>query len=491
MSLFKLWCENYESNFKFVEDNKDFKGTQTFIVTNDKDQLAQLSLPFLHPWQVDQIEDKEELFHFDFSNERQRVHGLYLHEKKEDSEWGSFDSYPVDIIRNFIGKHYKENYVYEILFGSLSLSRPQLISVFAEALVLAAYSFKNKKSQTLHIKISKAHQEEFKKAFIKAQGVNFSRFLVDLPANFLNPLSYEELIRELISKSKKFKFESLCKNLESQGYGLIHAVGKGAEFPSRMVKVTSCDKRSKSSSVAFVGKGITFDSGGLDLKPSRFIRLMKKDMGGSATLAGVLYYLVHSSEEINCEFYFALAENSVSARSFRPGDVYVAGNGLSVEIDNTDAEGRLALADALSWMGKDCEHISTVIDVATLTGAIKVGLGAYVGGLFSNNQGLSEQLMESSKNTGDFLWPMPIPYWTEKEVKKSDVADLVNSTASSYGGAITAAQFLKQFIPLGLKWAHLDIYAWTESKRGALRQSGGSGQGTLVLIDWLVARSIY
>ena len=486
MSLFKLWSESYDCDFKFVDDDKNLKGIQTFVVANDKDQLAQLSSSFLHPWQMDQIEDKEESFEFDFSNERQKVHGLYSREKKEGELWGSFDSNSVDIIRKFIGRRYSENHIYEIVFGALSLNGSQIISVFAEALVLAAYRFKNKKSKTFSIKIPKGQQEEFGKAFVKAQAVNFSRFLVDLPANLLNPLSYEELIKELVSKNKNFKFESLSKNLESQGYGLIHAVGKGAEHPPRMVKVISCDKKSKSKSVAFVGKGITFDSGGLDLKPSRFMRLMKKDMGGSAALAGLLYYLVHSEElDINCEFYFALAENSISASSFRPGDVYVAGNGLSVEIDNTDAEGRLALADALSWMGKDCKHIDTVIDVATLTGAIKVGLGAYVGGLFSNNKDLSDQLMESSKNTGDFMWPMPIPYWTEKEVKKSNVADLVNSTASGYGGAITAAQFLKQFVPSGLKWAHLDIYAWTDSKRGALRQSGGSGQGTLILIDWL------
>lgn len=257
------------------------------------------------------------------------------------------------------------------------------------------------------------------------------------------------------------------------------AVGQASMQEPHMVHI-QYRGAGKAKPIAFVGKGVTFDAGGLDIKPAAGMRLMKKDMGGSASVAGIAYWVIHSKAKINCDFYFAIAENSVAKESFRPGDVLTARNGKTVEIHNTDAEGRLVMADSLTVASEKKPKI--LIDIATLTGAIKYGLGGNVPGLFSNQDNLAECLLRSGQRHGDLCWRMPlIP--EEKSRLKSDVADLVNCT-NGYGGAITAALFLEMFTQ-NVPWAHFDIYAWAESAKGALAGAGGSGQIVQLMSDFL------
>ncbi|WP_415063593.1 M17 family metallopeptidase [Bdellovibrio sp.] len=329
-----------------------------------------------------------------------------------------------------------------------------------------------------------------KEAMIRARAVNVARHLVNLPPNELHPKSFAEIATKKLSLPKTIKASIWdAKKLIQENMGLHAAVGQGAENGPCMVHLKYRPaKKSKLKPVAFVGKGITFDTGGLDIKPSSAMRLMKKDMGGAASVMGLALWAAESNYPGPLDFYLALAENSVDGKSFRPSDVITARNGLRVEIDNTDAEGRLVLADVLdvACTQKGTDEPEYVIDVATLTGAIKVGLGAEIAGLFANDDELASELTLAGQRSGDLNWRMPLfdKYFGEMS---SPFADFKNS-GGGFGGAITAALFLQKFVR-GKKWAHLDVYAWTDKAQGALLASGGNGQPVQCLIEFLTKRS--
>ncbi len=352
---------------------------------------------------------------------------------------------------------------------------------------LAQYRFKKVWPQANPLKTHVSVKTKIKNSasIIKAGGLlgeatNLARFLVDLPPNLLQPKDYADLLKAMFQGQKTVKVEVWNKSrLKKEKMGLHMAVGQASMQEPHMVHI-QYRGAGKAKPIAFVGKGVTFDAGGLDIKPAAGMRLMKKDMGGSASVAGIAYWVIHSKAKINCDFYFAIAENSVAKESFRPGDVLTARNGKTVEIHNTDAEGRLVMADSLTVASEKKPKI--LIDIATLTGAIKYGLGGNVPGLFSNQDNLAECLLRSGQRHGDLCWRMPlIP--EEKSRLKSDVADLVNCT-NGYGGAITAALFLEMFTQ-NVPWAHFDIYAWAESAKGALAGAGGSGQIVQLMSDFL------
>ena len=362
-------------------------------------------------------------------------------------------------------------------------------------LEMAAYNFKsNTKPMMLSAQniggFSVEELDEIHKSASAIGGaVNMARFLVDVPPGDKRPHDYSNFISKLFQspQAKKVMTVNIWNEdrLKKEKMGCILGVGSGSAQSPRLVHLKYRPNKAKDiQPIAFVGKGITFDTGGVNIKPTVGMRLMKKDMGGSACLVGLAQWLVESKSEVPCDIYLALAENSVDAHSFRPGDVLVARNGKSIEIDNTDAEGRLVMADALSLAtekkGKDAPQI--VIDVSTLTGAIKVALGDDIGGLFSNNDDLAFILQSCSQISGDPLWRMPLMKSQRKKLK-SDVADISNS-ANGFGGAIRAAMFLQEFTN-EVPWAHLDIYAWNGSKNKAFRSSGGSGQGVQCLAQFL------
>jgi len=302
------------------------------------------------------------------------------------------------------------------------------------------------------------------------EAVNLSRHLVNLPGNVLNPTSYAKLATELFKGSKVkvevWDFQKLLK----ENMSLHAAVGRASIDKPCMVKL-SYRNGVKKSHYAFVGKGITFDTGGLDIKPASGMRDMKKDMGGSASVLALCYWMMKSKFKFNADFYLAIAENSVDENAFRPGDILRSRAGKTVEIHNTDAEGRLVLADSLALAVESKPE--AIIDVATLTGAVKVAMGETTPGMFSNRDTLANKLLKAGQQSGDNCWRLPLDP-TQKNKLKTDVADLVNAH-EGFGGAVTAALFLEAFVA-NVPWAHFDIYSWVGSPSGAYSEKGGSGQ---------------
>lgn len=321
-----------------------------------------------------------------------------------------------------------------------------------------------------------------------AAAVNMARHLTNTPPSELRPDTYANAMVKVLQKKPGVTVTVLDEAaIKKEGMNLLAAVGQGAAASSRLVHIKYRPaKMAKANTPAvFVGKGITFDTGGLDLKPADAMRLMKKDMGGSAAVAGLAWWVVTAELGLPCDFYLALAENAIGPDAFKPSDVVTAHNGLTVEIDNTDAEGRLVLADAMAYALDQLqdEKPRFLIDVATLTGAVKVGLGSDLAGLFSNHNGLAEQLLQASIKSGDPAWRLPL-YSPYEAQLRSPFADLKNSSVSRFGGAITAALFLEKFVGQ-VPWAHFDIFAWTDYPRAAWREPGGSGQAVLLLSAFL------
>lgn len=364
---------------------------------------------------------------------------------------------------------------------------------FLVGLELGAYSYKGILQKKVFDQLPtfsvRKTQGEWDSSVLKAashegQALNLARHLVNLPPNLLHPQSFAQFIKTYIPKSAKLKIQVWDhRRLAKEKMGLHLGVGQGAQSPPCLVHI-SYRGGGRKKPTAFVGKGITFDTGGLDLKPSSAMRLMKKDMGGAAAVAGLALYVALSRPQLNFDFYLGLAENSVDANGFRPSDVLTARNGMTVEVHNTDAEGRLVLADVLdvAVTQKGPNEPAEVIDVATLTGAIKVGLGNEIAGLFSNHDALADELEKAGSSSGDLNWRMPL-YSKYAANFSTPFADLVNATDSP-GGAITAALFLEKFVR-NKPWAHLDIYAWTEKATGSLQAAGGNAQGLYCLIEFV------
>ncbi|MBM4252886.1 MAG: leucyl aminopeptidase family protein [Deltaproteobacteria bacterium] len=321
--------------------------------------------------------------------------------------------------------------------------------------------------------------------------LNFARHLVNVPAAELNPKSYADLLEEIFAASQSMQVDVWgAARLKKERMGLLLGVGQAATEGPALVHLKYRPKGVKKSvrPIAFVGKGITFDTGGLDIKVSSGMRLMKKDMGGSASLAGLALWLERSQLPVPCDIYLALAENAVDQTSVRPGDVLLSRSGLTVEIDNTDAEGRLVLADAIDVavkaQGDDKPEL--LINLATLTGAMRIALGTRVAGMFANNDALAESLLKAAKRAADPTWRMPL-FGDYFSALKTPVADMANSGHSRFGGPIVAALFLQRFIG-DVPWAHFDMYAWSEGNTGGCIEAGGTGQCLQLLTEFLRSR---
>jgi leucyl aminopeptidase len=268
-------------------------------------------------------------------------------------------------------------------------------------------------------------------------------------------------------------------DLLTHNYPMVHAVGRAATEAPRFLELEWGNPANPK--LAFCGKGITFDSGGLDIKGADGMRIMKKDMGGAAHAIALAELVMGAGLPVHLKLYVSAAENAIAGNAFRPGDILSSRKGLTVEIDNTDAEGRLVLADALA---RACEfEPDLLLDFATLTGAARVALGADLAPLYTDDEALAADILAASAKSGDPVWRMPLwdPYLADL---KSPVADLVNS-GGSFGGSITAAVFLKQFVT-AKSWAHFDIWAWRKSKYG--RPEGGAPCGLRAVWSMLETR---
>jgi leucyl aminopeptidase len=305
-----------------------------------------------------------------------------------------------------------------------------------------------------------------------AESTFLVRDLVNTPAGDLGPAELAAAVEALAGDCGAKVSIAAGKALE-QGYPMVAAVGAAAApgREPRLIELEHGDRRHPR--LAIVGKGVCFDSGGLDLKPASGMRLMKKDMGGAAHALALARLIVRCRLPVRLHLLIPAVENAVSGAAFRPGDILGSRKGLSVEIGNTDAEGRLILADALTRAGEAEPEL--ILDFATLTGAARVALGPDLPALFANDDALADDLLAAGGAVSDPLWRMPL--WKHyEEMLASDVADVGNMAEAPLAGAVTAALFLQKFVPEGTPWAHLDTFAWRPAAKPG-RPKGGDALG--------------
>ena len=322
---------------------------------------------------------------------------------------------------------------------------------------------------------------------ITAEATNFARDLVNEPAGDLSPAKMAEIARQVGSESKIAVRVIEPDEMRRMGMGGILGVGQGSAQPPRLIQLEyKPEARASGSRVALIGKGLTFDSGGLSIKTSEGMETMKCDMAGSATVLATLRILPALAPRTEVVGLMGMAENMPGGGAIRPGDVLRIMNGKSVEVRNTDAEGRLVLADALSYAGT-LPGVDEAIDLATLTGACVVALGPMAAGIMGNDKKLVDALLAAAERAGEPMWPLPL-YAEYLEHIRSDIADVKN-TGIRWGGAITAALFLSQFVRDGMRWAHLDIAGPAfGDKDYSYMKKGGSGVGVRTLVRYLLDR---
>ncbi|WP_420589333.1 leucyl aminopeptidase family protein [Bacterioplanoides sp.] len=313
------------------------------------------------------------------------------------------------------------------------------------------------------------------------QAVSWTRDLINTPAGDMMPQHLAAATETIAEQFGASVTQVVGDDLLTENYPTIHAVGRASDHAPRLIDLRW--GKSSDPKVTLVGKGVCFDSGGLDLKPAAAMRLMKKDMGGAAQVLGLAYLIMSQQLPVNLRVLIPAVENAVSANAFRPGDVITTRKGTTVEIDNTDAEGRLVLCDALTEAVNDKPEI--MFDFATLTGACRVALGTELPGFFTNQMQLAGDLMQHGNKVTDPVWQLPLhkPY---NDMLKSDVADMVNSVPGPFGGAITAALYLEHFVD-DTPWVHFDVMAWNQRKLPG-RPTGGEAMGIRAVFSYLQNR---
>lgn len=345
---------------------------------------------------------------------------------------------------------------------------------------LAQYRYDQYKKSTAEPRLLVIPEGDLKDILALSQSIFLVRDLINAPANEMGPKELAAVV-EHIAKSYGAQFKQwIGDELLNDNFPAIHAVGRAAADAPRLLSLTWGDERHPL--VTLVGKGVCFDTGGLDIKLASNMRIMKKDMGGAAHVIGLAQWIMTRQLPIRLRVLIPAVENAIGPEAFRPGDVLTMRNGLTVEIDNTDAEGRLVLADALV---KACEEQpELILNFATLTGAARTALGPDVAALFSNNDALAADLVSASVKEADPIWRMPL-FDAYEEILSSSVADCANSSSSPYAGAIIAALFLRKFISKSIPWAHFDIMAWNVGSKPG-RPEGGEAIGFRAVAEYLL-----
>ncbi|MGN0904848.1 MAG: leucyl aminopeptidase [Alphaproteobacteria bacterium] len=323
-------------------------------------------------------------------------------------------------------------------------------------------------------------QNAYEPLIAVAKGVYTARDLVNEPANVVTPVNFSKRVEELQKYGLVVEIYDQAQ-LKAKGFDMMLGVAQGSANPPRLAVVQWKGAASKDVPVVFVGKGVCFDSGGISLKPATGMEEMKDDMAGAAVALGTMQALAMRKAKVNAAAIMALVENMPSGTAQRPGDVVKSLSGLTVEVVNTDAEGRLILGDAM-WYAQERFKPQVLIDLATLTGAIIVSLGSDYAGLFSNDDTLAENLEKAAEETGEKLWRMPMDELFDEQIL-SDVADIQNvGSKGREAGSIIAATFLKRFVKPDTKWAHLDIAGVTHCKKDKpLAAKGATGYGVMLL----------
>jgi leucyl aminopeptidase len=345
---------------------------------------------------------------------------------------------------------------------------------------------KKPKLEKLHIVVKEisAAQHYFEAKNAVAEAVFFARNLQNEPANIIYPASLAKAAKDALTPlgvSVKILGEAEMKKL---GMNALLGVGQGSAHESQLVIMEYTGKGGSDAPLALVGKGVTFDTGGISIKPSANMEDMKWDMGGSAVVIGTIMALAKRRAKVDVVGIVGLVENMPSGTAQRPGDIVTSMSGQTIEVLNTDAEGRLVLADAL-WYCQKHHKPKAIIDLATLTGAIVVALGESTAGLFSNNDAMAAQIEKASKTVGEPVWRLPMNETYDKDID-CDFADMKNIGSGRGGGSITAAQFLQRFIEGDLPWVHLDIAGVTWAKKdGALVPKGATAFGLRTLEQFI------
>ncbi len=363
---------------------------------------------------------------------------------------------------------------YFLAFAPAALDRSQMALFW----LMGCYrfeDFKDAKSKPACLHIAGANRAL---VLAKAEAIVLARDLINTPANILGTEALEKAVFDLGAKFGAMVSSIVGNDLLEENYPMIHAVGRAAEQAPRLVHLMWGNE--SNPAISLVGKGVIFDTGGLNIKTGKFMKLMKKDMGGAANAMALARMIMQAKLPVFLNLFVPIVDNAISGNAYRPSDVLNSRLGLTVEIDNTDAEGRLILADALTRAVEDQPEL--LIDFATLTGAARVALGPQMAPFYTNDDELANWLQRAAKASADPVWQMPLwdgyDNWLD-----SDIADICHTSSSPMAGSVTAALFLQRFVA-GIPWIHFDIYGWSEKQRPG-HPVGGDIQGPLAVFSML------
>ncbi len=459
----------------FVGENFRSSGLNKYISKNEFSYISDL---------LKTSDLKKDILSFEINSKKT----IFLVSVKKDIKISDIENLGAKFY-SFLNQNKNREYV--VKSDSITTKINNFVGYFLHGLKLKSYQFniykskKNKKIISINVignknKISKSDHLRFKAL---EEGSFFARDLVSEPGNVLHPDEYAKRINTLKKLRLKINIYDE-KKLKKLGMNALLGVGQGSIRGSYLVTMEWNGAKNNSKPLAFVGKGVCFDTGGYSLKPAKFMEDMTYDMAGSATVVGLMKNLAMRKAKINAVGVVGLVENMVSGNAQRPGDIVKSYSGQTIEILNTDAEGRLVLADALTFTEKKYKP-RLIVDLATLTGAIIVSLGSEYAGLFSNDEKLSKQLIDAGNKVEEKLWRMPLHKNFDKLINSKN-ADMQNINYVGGAGSTTAAQFLQRFILNKTPWAHLDIAGMAFSKYGGALNSGGATSYGVRLLNKLI-----
>ena len=474
----------------YSSSNNSKLSTNTVLFVNEKFNISNVK-KHLSSGELNYIEGvlknsdlKKNILVFEISSKKKIV----LISIKNNNKTSDFESLGAE----FYGQvNYGKDSEYSIISDSLVGKQGNFIGHFLHGLKLKSYEFKKYKTKKeirniiINVlgKKNKPSSKEQLKFNALEEGTFYARDLVSEPGNILHPDEYAKRLSSLKKLGLKINIYD-DRKLKKLGMHALLGVGQGSIRGSYLVTLEWNGIKNNSKPLAFVGKGVCFDTGGYSLKPARFMEDMTYDMAGSATVVGLMKTLALRKAKINAVGVVGLVENMVSGNAQRPGDIVKSYSGKTIEILNTDAEGRLVLADALTFTEKKFKP-KFIIDLATLTGAIIVCLGSEYAGLFSNDDNLSEQIFNAGEKVEEKVWRMPLHKNYDK-LMNSKNADMQNINYVGGAGSTTAAQFLQRFIINKTPWAHLDIAGMAFSKYGGALNSGGATGFGVRLLNQLI-----
>jgi leucyl aminopeptidase len=456
----------------FITKKSLTSGTKTipihFVFTSEFETWVQKQKPFIQHWLAASNFKAESYSFCLLPDDEGHLAQIYVGAKEINDFW-------------VLG-----NLAYGLPSGIYKLNHddPAIIKNAVISWALGAYRFNQYKKEAIapaQLLLSELPIEQEAQQLIHA--TYLVRDLINTPTEYMGPAQLAEAVIHLGRQFSADVSQIVGEDLIQHNYPAIHAVGRASSNPPRLIDLRWGENTNPK--LTLVGKGVCFDSGGLDLKSTAGMALMKKDMGGAAHVLGLAYMIMATQLPVNLRVLIPAVENVVSGNAYRPGDIILTRKGLHVEIGNTDAEGRLILADALTEAVT--EKPDFLIDFATLTGAARVALGPDLPALFCNEERISADLLAKSKQEQDPLWSLPL-YQPYREYLDSPFADINNNSSNAYGGAIAAALFLQEFVGPDQAWGHIDLMAWNMSDRPG-RPQGGEAMGLRAV--WAYLRERY